>query len=303
LNARKESAAGEFDYEIAFSRNIGWLTQAEQITLRGKRVAIAGLGGVGGSHVLTLARLGIGAFNLADFDTFSLENFNRQAGATTSTIGSAKLDVIVDMAKNINPDLELRLFPTGVSADNLDEFLGGVDLYVDGLDFFAFAARRQTFAACGRLGIPAITSAPLGMGVAHLNFIPGGMTFEEYFRLEGLPESDQALRFLLGLSPAMLQRLYLVDPRRVNFSEQRGPSTAMACQLCAGVAATEALKILLGRGKVLAAPRGFQFDAYRMKLAKTWRPGGNNNPIQRLAIAIAKRKLAQVDTAVRVRSA
>ena len=51
-----------FDYGTAFSRNIGWVTAAEQETLRGKRVAIAGLGGVGGVHLLTLARLGIEHF-------------------------------------------------------------------------------------------------------------------------------------------------------------------------------------------------------------------------------------------------
>jgi molybdopterin/thiamine biosynthesis adenylyltransferase len=243
--------------------------------------------------VLTLARLGIGAFNLADFDTFSLANFNRQAGATVSTIDRPKLEVVAEMATDINPELQLKNFKSGVSTDNLDEFLAGVDLYVDGLDFFAFAARRATFAACARLGIPAITSAPLGMGVAHLNFMPDRMTFEEYFRLDGLPEAEQAVHFLLGLSPSMLQRAYLADPRRVNLSEHRGPSTAMACQLCAGVAATEALKILLGRGKVLAAPRGLHFDAYRGKLVRTWRPGGNNNPIQRLAIVIARRMLGR----------
>lgn len=287
------SASPGFDYTEAFSRNIGWLSAAEQVTLHGKRVAVAGLGGVGGFHVLTLARLGIGAFNLADFDTFALANFNRQAGAVVSTLGRAKIDVIAEMAKDINPGLEVRVFPAGVAADNLDEFLAGADLYVDGLDFFAFQARRDTFAACARLTVPAVTSAPMGMGVAHLNFLPGGMTFEEYFRMEGQPEFEQALRFLLGLSPAMLQRAYLVDPTRVNLREHRGPSTAMACQLCAGMAATEALKILLGRGKVRAAPHGLHFDAYRGKLVKTWRPGGNNNPIQRLALAIARRQLAR----------
>jgi hypothetical protein len=57
------------------------------------------------------------------------------------------------------------------------------------------------------------------------------------------------------------------------------------------VAATEALKILLGRGPVRAAPKGYHFDAYRNKLALTWRPGGNRNPLQRALIALAKRKL------------
>ena len=284
-----------FDYQTAFSRNIGWVTEAEQRALRAKRIAIAGLGGVGGVHLLTLARLGVGAFNIADFDRFDLANFNRQTGATLSTLGRQKLDVLGEMARDVNPEVDIRTFPDGVDQRNLDDFLAGADVYVDGLDFFAFAARRATFAACARLGVPAVTAAPLGMGVALLNFLPGRMTFEEYFRLEGQPESEQGLRFLIGLSPAMLQRGYLVDRSRVNLAAQRGPSTAIACQLCAGVAATEALKIMLGRGKVLAAPRGMQFDAYRNRMVKTWRPGGNANPLQRAALVIARRQLARMD--------
>ncbi len=70
-----------FSYDEAFSRNIGWVTRPEQQALRGRRVAIAGLGGVGGSHLLTLARLGIGHFTIADFDRFALANFNNRKGA------------------------------------------------------------------------------------------------------------------------------------------------------------------------------------------------------------------------------
>lgn len=280
-----------FSYEQAFSRNIGWLTDEEQRTLRNRRVAIAGLGGVGGSHLLTLTRLGIGAFSLADFDSFALVNFNRQAGATVSTLDRPKTDVLAAMARDINPELDLRLWREGVALGNLQAFLDDVDLYVDGLDFFAFAARSAVFAECARRAIPAITVAPLGMGAALLNFLPGRMTFEEYFRWNGCDEDEMALRFLVGLSPAMLQRGYLADRSAVNFAARRGPSTGMACELCAGIAATEALKILLRRGKVTAAPRGVHFDAYTNRLVRTWRPGGNRNPIQRLAILIARRQL------------
>ncbi len=260
--------------------------------LRKKHVAVAGLGGVGASHVLTLARLGIGRFTIADFDRYAVENFNRQAGAMMSTVGRSKMEVVAEMARDVNPEIVIREFPAGVSSDNLDQFMDGVDIYVDGLDFFAFAARRATFAACARLGVPAVTSAPIGMGVAHLNFIPGAMTFEEYFGMDGRSELEQGLRFLIGLAPSMLHRSYLVDATRVNLKERRGPSTIMACQLCAGMAATQALKILLGRGEVVAAPRGLHFDAYRGKFVTTWRPGGHRNPIQRLALAIAKRQLS-----------
>jgi len=281
----------DFSYDQAFARNIGWVSRAEQEALRGKRVAIAGLGGVGGSHLLTLARLGIGAFHLSDFDTFDLPNFNRQAGAMMSTLGRPKADVLESMARDINPELRIKVFEEGIDERNVDAFLEGVDLYVDGLDFFAFQARKAVFHACARLKVPATTVAPLGMGAALLNFLPGQMTFEEYFRWDGCSEDEMGLRFFVGLAPARLQQGYLVDPTTIDFKGRKGPSTAMGCQLCAGVAATEALKILLKRGKVVAAPRGVHFDAYRNRAVTTWVPGGNTNPLKRLTIALVRRKL------------
>ncbi|MDT3706983.1 MAG: ThiF family adenylyltransferase [Thiobacillus sp.] len=280
-----------FNYDEAFSRNIGWLTRPEQEMLRHQRVAIAGLGGVGGIHLLTLCRLGIGKFHLADFDSFDLANFNRQAGATVGSIGQPKLDVMIRQARDINPELEITGFADGVTEGNLDAFLDGVALFIDGLDFFVFEMRQKVFAACAAKGIPAITAAPLGMGAAVLNFLPGGMSFDDYFRLNEGTEAEKPVRFLMGLAPARLQMGYLADPSAVDFANRKGPSTIMACQLCAGIAATEALKILLGRGPVRAAPTGYHFDAYRNKLALTWRPGGNRNPLQRALIALAKRKL------------
>ncbi|WP_374475980.1 ThiF family adenylyltransferase [Zoogloea sp.] len=290
---------GLFRYDEAFARNIGWVTEAEQASLRGKRVAIAGVGGVGGVHLLSLARLGVGAFHVAEMDTFDLVNFNRQAGAMMSTLGRPKVEVMIEMARDINPELDIQVFGDGVNAGNLDAFLDGVDLYVDGLDFFAFQARRDTFNACHAKRVPAVTAAPLGMGTAVLSFLPGKMSFEEYFRLDGCDEDEMAVRFLLGLSPAMLQRGYLADPSRVDFAARRGPSTIAACQLCAGVTATEAIKILLGRGEVLCAPWGFQFDAYRNRYVKTWRPWGNRNPLQQIGLFVARRQLRAMKAAKR----
>ena len=280
-----------FQYDTAFSRNIGWVTETEQEVLRNKRIAIAGMGGVGGAHLITLTRLGIGKFHISDLDTFELANFNRQAGAALSHIDRPKVEVMAELARDINAELDLKLFPEGVNKENLDDFLEDVDLYVDGLDFFALEARKAVFAACAEKGIPAVTAAPLGMGVALLCFLPGQMSFEEYFRLNGQSEDEQLLRFLLGLSPAMLQMSYLVDDSRVDLDSHKGLSTSMACDLCAGLAGTNVLKILLNRGKVIAAPRGLHFDAFENKMKSTWRPWGNNNPIQKLGLLIAKKRL------------
>jgi molybdopterin/thiamine biosynthesis adenylyltransferase len=289
-----------FDYNLAFSRNIGWVTEAEQAILRDKRIAIAGLGGVGGSHLLTLTRMGVGKFNIADFDRFELANFNRQAGATLSHLERPKVEVLAEMALDINPTLDIKKFSKGVNQDNVSEFLTDADVYVDGLDFFAFAARERLFAACAELGVPAVTAAPLGMGAALLNFMPGSMTFEEYFQLEGKSEADKILHFLLGLSPAMLQVGYLADRSAVDLVNHKGPSTPMACEICAGFAATQALRILLQRGKIVAAPWGLHFDAYRNKLAKTWRPWGNRNPLQRLGLMIARQQLMKISKETRL---
>jgi len=123
-------------------------------------------------------------------------------------------------------------------------------------------------------------------------FMPGQMTFEEYFRMGSASRSEKAARFLVGLSPSMLQVGYLVDPSRFDLAAGKGPSTPMACELCAGIAATAALKVLLGRGRVLAAPWGVHFDAYKNRLRRTWRPGGNGHPLQRGLIALTKRRYA-----------
>jgi len=70
--------AAPFSYADAFDRNLGWFTEKEQQSLRGKTIAIAGMGGVGGVHLLTLVRLGVTKFHIADLDVFEVANFNRQ---------------------------------------------------------------------------------------------------------------------------------------------------------------------------------------------------------------------------------
>lgn len=282
-----------FHFDQAFSRNIGWVTPAEQAHLRGLRVAIGGLGGVGGSHLVTLARLGIGQFSLTDLDVFDWPNLNRQFGAGVSTIGAPKLDTMVRIVADINPEAHIRTFPEGLNVHNLDQFLDGAALYMDSLDIFALDIRRRVFAACHERGIPAITAAPMGMGCALLVFMPGRMSFEEYFAFGAESFEDQVLKFVVGVSPTMQQRHYLVERRSVDFFAHKVPSLAVGIELAAGFACSTALKVLLGRGEVVCAPRGLHFDAYRNRLSRTWRPLGNRHPLQRLMFWWIKRLLAQ----------
>jgi len=283
----------QFDYNVAFSRNIGWFTEKEQAHLRQCRVAVGGLGGVGGSHLITLARLGIGKFTITDLDTFDWPNLNRQAGASCSTMGLPKLDVMARQVLDINPEADLKLMPNGLSLDNIDDFLDGVDLYMDSLDIFALDIRRKVFARCRERGIPAVTAAPMGMGTAMLAFHPQGMSFEDYFALDGFAFEDQILKFIVGVSPSMQQRHYLLERGSVNLFKKKVPSTAIGIELAAGVACTNAIKLILKRGDVIVAPRGLHFDAYRNTMIRTWRPFGNRNPMQRFMFWYIKRLLSR----------
>ncbi|HSS14037.1 MAG TPA: ThiF family adenylyltransferase [Rhizomicrobium sp.] len=272
--------APRFSYADAFDRNLGWFTEKEQQSLRGKTVAIAGMGGVGGVHLLTLVRLGITKFRIADLDVFEVANFNRQVGALMSSLDRPKVEVLARMAKDINPEVEIVEFPAGVTAQNLDDFLRGADLFIDGFDFFVLDIRRRTFARCRELGIPAMTAAPVGMGVAFLLFTADGMTFEDYFRFEGKSELRQYINFLMGLSPSGMHRSYLVEPARLDIARRKAPSTIIGAQLCASFTAAQTVKFLLGRGPVKPAPFHYHFDSY-LNIFKAGPRRGNNGLLQR----------------------
>ncbi len=283
-----------FNRELAFSRTLGFVTPAELDRLKHCKIAIAGLGGVGGAHLEVLTRLGIGAFHIADFDKFELQNFNRQSGAYMSTLNAPKTQVSAAIARDINPEVAITSFEEGITEGNIDAFLDGVDLYVDSLDFYAIEARAMIFAACYRKNIPAITVAPLGMGAGLLNILPGGISFEDYFRWEGQPREEKLMRFMVGLAPKALQRHYIVWPEAVDVLAGRSTSTPMGASLCAGVAGSEALKILLKRGRVYALPHAITFDAYFNRTVHCWTPGGIRNPLMRLRLMIVRRVLKRM---------
>jgi len=280
-----------FSRSEAFERNRGLISPAEQEKLAGSLVAIAGCGGVGGLHAHTCARLGIGRFRIADADTFSLPNINRQIGATIETIGEKKVAVTADMIKSINAEATIEVQTANISSQNAASFVRGADLVIDGIDFFSLAARRQLFAAAWQQEIPALTAAPLGFSATLHVFSRGGMSFDEYFDLgDDQDYFDQLVRFFVGLAPSGLHLAYM-DLGSVDIKTGRGPSSIVGSQLAASLAGGEAIKILLHRGRVLLAPRYLQVDAYRQQLRKQSLRGGNRNWRQRIKRKIVTRKL------------
>lgn len=272
----------EYDYFEAFSRNLGFLSKEEQTRLKNARVAIAGLGGTGGAQVLALSRMGMGRFHLADPDTFELVNFNRQSGATIPNIGRAKTSVAKETILSINPEAEITTFDNGINVENIDGFLDGVDVVVDSLDFYCFEERFLLYSRARERGLWVLTAPPLGFGFTLIMFDPNGMKFEDYFGFRpGMSERQRVISLIAGIAPKPFMFKYL-DRSRPDFEGRRLPSVGAAPFMIAGVMATEVTRILTGKGRPMAAPTIYQFDAMLRKFRKKTFYWGMRGPIQRL---------------------
>ena len=208
-----------------------------------------------------------------------------------STLGQPKVEVMRSFALDVNPETRVRVFPSGLDENNLADYLDGVDLLIDAIDFFANGLRPALYRAARERGIPVVCSAPLGAGASLICFKPDGMHFDDYFGFAGCDDLTMAVRFMVGMSPRLPQRHYLAYPEIVDFVKRRVPSLGMACQFAAGMAVTATLKLLLQRGGVKGAPHTAQFDAYLGRFYRCWRPGGYRNPLQKLAERIVVSRL------------
>jgi len=231
-----------------------------------------------------MARLGVGRFHIADPDRFELANFNRQIGARLETLEQRKTTTIAGDIHRINPDAIVQCFDGGINVDNVDEFLADVDLVVDGLDFYAIDIRRKLFKAAASKGLHVITAGPVGFSCAMVVFSPDSMSVDDYFGFSDTQSQIQMRnRFAIGLTPSHTHLPYM-SLSKTDFRKGNGPSLALATNLCAAMAATETVRILLNRGGVLPAPHYVQFDAYRRIYKKGYLFLGHRNPLQRLKI-------------------
>ena len=129
--------------------------------LMGARVAVFGVGGVGGHCVHALARAGIGGLDVFDDDVVSVTNINRQAVAMTSTIGRPKVEVMRDQILDINPEAKVvcrRMFYTPENADEVD--LSVYDYIVDAID--TVKAKVELICRAKEAGVPIISAMGAG---------------------------------------------------------------------------------------------------------------------------------------------
>ncbi len=147
-----------FSYEEMTTRNIGFVTPAEQVRLRDATVFVCGTGGMGGACILSLARIGIGHLVIADIDHFDWSNLNRQVFAFTDTIGQHKAEATAAILARINPELQVTVFRNDWPAHAADA-IARAAVTVNGTDDLGAALLLyRTARAAGKTMIDAYAS-------------------------------------------------------------------------------------------------------------------------------------------------
>lgn len=122
-----------FDYSEMTTRNIGFVTAAEQARLKNACVFVCGTGGMGGACLLALARAGVGRVIIADIDEFEISNLNRQVFCFTDTVGMHKADATQMILRKINPEMEITVYHEDWT-DHAADAIARADVVVNGTD-------------------------------------------------------------------------------------------------------------------------------------------------------------------------
>lgn len=231
-------------------------------------IALSGLGGVGGGTFLSLVRSGVKRFRLAENGVFDPPDMNRQAAAFASTLGRPKIEVYEELARGINPEIEIELFPEGLLAGNLERFLEGSDVYVGAMDFEKGAdVKAKTPDLLKRFNVPLFSSMVLGFGAALVAHHPEGMMPGEFWGL--VRERSAGADFPTFMSgrfgPAVAERI------ENSIAAGKSPSTSIGGAFAGTVLASEVMVYLLqGTGLVsreaIFAPRFMVVDPMRPAL-------------------------------------
>ena len=269
-----------FDYAEFTTRNLGFVTKAEQAALRHGAVFVAGVGGMGGACFLALVRAGVGRFAVCDIDVFETSNMNRQVFAFTDTVGRDKAEVACAAARRINPDVQIeRLGAEWV--DRIADLAARYPVIINGTDDIAAGiALYRAAKAAGATVIDAYASPLPSVIVVR----PGDPRPEERLRyptrgkaLDAIRQEDLRANFMKELEYVM-----------VHSSSAKHVDLKAAAALAAGTAkrmsfapmvistgclmAYEALWLLMGR-RSRTGCRGWFLNAFAGRTERPlWAP-------------------------------
>ncbi len=210
-----------------FSRTQLLLGSEAMEKLHSKRVAVFGIGGVGGYVCEALVRSGIGAFDLIDDDKVCLTNLNRQIIATRKTIGMDKVEVMRDRMLDINPDVKVEIHKCFFLPENADDFIfSEYDYVVDAVD--TVTAKIELIMRAQKEGIPIISA----MGAGN-KLDPGRLKIADIYDTSVCPLAKVMRRELKKRNVKKLKVVYS-DEEPIRPMEDVSQISEFECECTAG---------------------------------------------------------------------
>jgi len=232
--SRRAVEIASLDLEVwpqRYLRNAGSLGLGGQKKLLQAKALLIGAGGLGGTIALLLARMGLGSLVIADGDSFSEDNLNRQALSLESNVGSKKVRVAqAEMAK-INAATEVEVFEGFVAEKELSTLIKGVQAAIDALDNMPSRFRLEK--SCRDAGVPLVHGAVAGFTGQVTTIYPEDIGFRAFYgdprdtpekgievELGNLPgivstiaslQVQEAIKVLTGLGRPLRNRLLFID--------------------------------------------------------------------------------------------
>lgn len=224
--------------------------------LRNARVAVFGLGGVGGYAAEALARSGIGHMDLIDDDAVSLTNLNRQILALHSTVGMAKTEIAKKRIADIDPTIQVRTFQTFFLPETADQFdFSRYDYVLDAID--TVTGKLELIARAKNAGVPVISCMGTGNKLDPTGFRVADISKTSGCALARIMRKECAKRGIKGVKVVYSQELPLepqIDPNEVPEPQREGSSrralpgsTAFVPGVAGLIMAGEVIKDLCGQ--------------------------------------------------------
>ncbi|MBO3798421.1 MAG: HesA/MoeB/ThiF family protein [Thermoproteota archaeon] len=229
-------------------KDIGYEGQRK---IRGGRVCVIGVGGLGSTIVTQLAGMGIGLLRIVDRDVVERANLHRQGVYSVKTIGMPKVEAAENRIREINPDVEVEALPVSVNDYTVESIVKGVDVVVDGLD--SLRVRRIVNRACVRLRVPYVFGSAMEMFGNASTIIPGETPCLDCFLPSQEPSAtcatvgvhpslvsivasiqvSEAVRIITGAKPILTSRLLFFDLRNMLL-ETIEVKRSETCETCGG---------------------------------------------------------------------
>jgi molybdopterin/thiamine biosynthesis adenylyltransferase len=259
-----------FDYRNFTTRNIGFVSEAEQQRIAGATVFVCGTGGMGGAALLALTRAGVGRFVIADLDHFEVSNLNRQVFATLDTVGRDKAEASAEQMRRINPLVEIEVqgkdWPLTV-----EDSVRRAEIVINGTD--DLAAGLLLYRTARRLGRPVIDAYASPLPSVYVTR-PGEPTPEERLGYPTVGKAWDAVTKADRDAAFQAEVLHVM----IHSSSRRHVDLAIAGEVAAGrrarmsfapmvittgmLMAYEAIALILGR-KTGTDNRGWFFNPYK----------------------------------------